>query len=578
MSHTEQLTRYVANFIDELAQGEMTDVVISPGSRSTPLAMTFAEHPKIKHWIHMDERSAAFFALGMAREQRRPVAIVCTSGTAAANYYPAIVEAFYSRIPLVVLTADRPHELRDVGSPQAIDQINMFDKYVKWFQEMALPEDHQTMLQYVRSMGSRALSTAQDSNPGPVHLNFPFRSPLVPDFTLSDVWGEERNVQHRPVLSGKRTLKLEQIQFIKEKIASHSKGVIVCGPQMDPELAEAVTDLAKHLQLPVFADPLSQVRAGYHEKDHVIESYDAILKSEEMRQKFKPDFILRFGAMPVSKPFTLMLHEHPEITQFVFEDFEGHREPTHTQSFFVYADGTSFCHHWVEEVGTWMFDKAWLDKWREANRMAKACLLEDSYVEPISEGHVITNVMDSIQASHAVFIGNSMPVRDLDTFFFTTPKPIEVYANRGANGIDGVISSALGTAAHGKEVTLIVGDISFYHDVNGLLMAKQYGINLRVIVVNNEGGGIFSFLPQASSPDHFETLFGTPLQLDFQKVTEMYGGTFYRASSWDEFQESLNITAENSGLQVIEVITNRQDNADWHRGKWSKIKQALLQL
>src|SRR5690625_2057247 len=262
MNHTETLTRYVVSFIDELVNNGLTDVVISPGSRSTPLAMTVCEHDGLNEWIMIDERSAAFFALGMAKETKRPIALICTSGTAAANYFPAIVESYYARVPLIILTADRPHELRDVGAPQAIEQIKMYGEYVKWFQEMALPEASDRMLSYVREKAARAVYEAKETNPGPVHLNFPFREPLVPDFTLDHLWGEHREQSHYPTFDGEKRLTTNQLNEFLKKLSGKQRGVIVCGPQVNEELAQAITTLASKWGLPVLADPLSQLRAG----------------------------------------------------------------------------------------------------------------------------------------------------------------------------------------------------------------------------------------------------------------------------------------------------------------------------
>ncbi len=574
MTHTSALTKYVAHFIDELVMSGVDNVVISPGSRSTPLAMTAAEHSGMNHWIQLDERSAAFFALGMAKEQQKPVALICTSGTAAANYYPAIVEAYYSRVPLVILTADRPHELRDVGAPQAIDQIHMYSRYVKWFQEVALPEDTEPMLRYVRNIASRASHTAADRNQGPVHLNFPFREPLVPDFSLEDIWGAGETTFHSRY-SGERQVTPETIMTIKQQLQRGKKGLIVCGPQWDQDFPEAVARLAKTLQLPLLADPLSQVRAGEHEKDHVIECYDAILKSPKMRESFKPDFVIRFGAMPVSKPYMLMLKENQDIEHYIIEDFEGHREPTTSSTQFIYAEGKAFCESLSQSSSDLFFDVDWLKLWQKANQTAKEILVEDRNKEPISEGHVFTELMELLPEQGTLYVGNSMPIRDLDTFMMTSPKSIRVLANRGVNGIDGLTSSALGAAAYGEEVTLILGDISFFHDLNGLLPAKQYGLRLRIIVINNQGGGIFSFLPQAQHPDHFEALFGTPLDLDFEKVVTMYGGTFARVESLAHFRDEL--LKEEEGLSIIEVMTNRDENADWHRSKWKAVEEAIEQ-
>lgn len=264
-----------SKLVDELVAAGVTDAVISPGSRSTPMAMTMTEHPDLKQWVIIDERSAAFFALGMAKQTKRPVAIVCTSGTAAANYFPAIVEAHYSRVPLIVLTADRPHELRDVGAPQSIGQLELYGDYPKWFHEMALPEAGEDMLGYVRNKASRAVQTAAQGNAGPVHLNFPFREPLIPDFSLEDLWGDREGGPYRARTEGKRRLDSQQLEQISKKLASSGKGLIICGPQTDPDLTEALAVLAREWEVPVLADPLSQLRAGSHPKDYMIEGYDA---------------------------------------------------------------------------------------------------------------------------------------------------------------------------------------------------------------------------------------------------------------------------------------------------------------
>src|SRR5690625_3739819 len=272
MNHTEKLTRYVANFVDELACSGLTHVVISPGSRSTPLAILFSEHERIKEWVLIDERSAAYFALGIAKKAKKPVALVCTSGTAAANYFPAIVEAYYARVPLVVLTADRPHELRSVGASQTIDQMNMYGKFVKDFKEMELPDDASYMLRYVRSRAARAVREAEQENEGPVHQNFPFREPLLPDLTLQNLWGEQDGSCYNQSYSGNRRLTGEQLTRLSEKIQQHKRGLIVCGPQVDESLGIAITALSEQLNIPVLADPLSQLRAGDHGQETIIET------------------------------------------------------------------------------------------------------------------------------------------------------------------------------------------------------------------------------------------------------------------------------------------------------------------
>lgn len=577
MSHIETLTRYVANFVDELVKSGLTDVVISPGSRSTPLAMTMCEHEGIKEWVMIDERSAAFFALGMAKETGRAVALVCTSGTAAANYYPAIIEAHYGRVPLIVLTADRPHELRDVGAPQAIEQIKMYGDYVKWFQEMALPEASTRMLSYIRGKAMRAVHVAQEGNKGPVHLNFPFREPLVPDFTVDDLWGRPSETSYHTALNGNKRLSTDHLLALKEQIIRGKNGLIVCGPQIDKTLAKSIAKLASTLGVPVLADPLSQLRSGKHDKSHMIEGYDAIFRNQMIREQLKPSYIIRFGAMPVSKSYLFYVEEHEEVPKYVVENYEGFRDPTGDPMTFIYAEPNSLCEdlsNFLEEV---TIDEQWLEKWQHLNDIAKKHLLQES-PKKISEGETVRSLMEEVPSESILYVGNSMAVRDLDTFFLTTDHPISVLANRGANGIDGVVSSALGAAAVASQpLTLLIGDLSFYHDLNGLLAAKQYEINMTIVLINNNGGGIFSFLPQATDEKYFESLFGTPLHIDFEPIIRTYGGTYRMAENVEALKRELAISYEVGGLFVIEVKTDRNENLTWHREKWQMIEQELIE-
>ncbi|UFT98182.1 2-succinyl-5-enolpyruvyl-6-hydroxy-3-cyclohexene-1-carboxylic-acid synthase [Radiobacillus kanasensis] len=572
MDHTETLTRYVTSFVDELYHSGLRNVVISPGSRSTPLALTFAEHTDIKHWVNMDERSAAYFALGMAKQTKRPVALLCTSGTAAANYYPAIVEAHYSRVPLLVLTADRPHELRDVGAPQAIDQIDMFRNYVKWFHEMALPEGTPAVLNYARSKASRAYAVALEGNAGPVHLNFPFREPLVPDFTLFSLWQDRSEAYHVHSV-GKKVLNEAQVESIVKRLSNYSNGLIVVGPQEDPELAEAVVTLAQKWKLPILADPLSQLRAGPHPKDVVIETYDSILKSEKVRAHLQPEFILRFGAMPVSKPYLLLLKEFSEIDYYVVEAHEGYREPAGKETTFIYSDPVALSLELTKKDVS--FKSEWLHKWVTSNEKTREILMKETTTE-LTEGHVVKYLIEAVPDSSTIYVGNSMPVRDLDSFLMSTSKSLTVLGNRGANGIDGITSSALGAAASGQKVTLLIGDISFYHDFNGLLVGKQYGIDITIVVINNNGGGIFSFLPQANQADHFEVLFGTPLDMSIQDMVALYDGNYVKPATWKEVQSAIEESHKTKGLSVIEIGTDRNENVIWHRQKWQEIEAELL--
>lgn len=574
MNHTESLTRYVTRFVDELYQNGLRDVVISPGSRSTPLALSFAAFSSIKHWVNMDERSAAFFALGIAKQTKRPVALVCTSGTAAANYYPAIIEAFYSRVPLLVLTADRPHELRDVGAPQAINQIHLYGDYVKLFHDMSLPELTDQQGTYVRGKASAAYKTANTANRAAVQINFPFREPLVPDFSLENLWSADKDTPHLEVKQGKKQLLKEQLTALHNQFSTKQKGIIMCGPMEDQQAQKEIIALANAWQLPLFADPLSQLRSGDGDKSNMIESYDAILKHKQTRDLFKPDFVIRFGAQPVSKPYTLWLKENAQIVHYVVEEAEGYREPIGHQSTVIYADPQLFCEGLVTNPVP-HFDQQWLKDWQKGNRMAKQ-VLQESTSPFVTEGHVVQHIAEIIPNNSTFFVGNSMAIRDVDTFWFNTDKQIRILANRGANGIDGVTSSALGAATAVDRVTLLLGDLSFFHDQNGLFMTKHYSLNITIVLVNNNGGGIFSFLPQAKQEvEHYEELFGTPMDLDFSHVVTLYQGQYTNPTDWQAFQTALEKSYQTEGLSVIELKTDRNDNVAWHEEKWQTIARHL---
>ncbi|MYL31301.1 2-succinyl-5-enolpyruvyl-6-hydroxy-3-cyclohexene-1-carboxylic-acid synthase [Halobacillus halophilus] len=573
MGHVEALTKYVTHFVDQLAFSGVRQVVISPGSRSTPLALTFAEHSEVKHWVHLDERSAAFFALGIAKQTNEPVALVCTSGTAAANYYPAVVEAYYSRVPLVVLTADRPHELRETGAPQAVNQLQMYGDYAKFHLDLALPEENNFM--YARRQAARAAGEAVTGQPGPVHINLPFREPLIPDFSLEGAWrGDTLPV---PVPSaGKKQLDSHTLHHLLEQLGRSDKGLIVVGPQTHEELAEAVTEFAARLGVPVFADPLSQLRAGDHDKRHVIESYGSLLKSSWVKENMKPDYILRFGAMPVSKTYLKWVQHHEDtVDHYVVDDEPGYREPAGLAVQYIWAEAVELCRQLAAELPEGNVQTTWLEEWQQMNTMAKTEMLKDPG-EALNEGHAVAYLAEALPDQSTFFIGNSMPIRDVDSFFMSTPKRVTMMANRGANGIDGVISTALGTAAAGRKTTLLLGDISFFHDMNGLWMAKSQGLPLTIVVINNDGGGIFSYLPQSRDPKHFEELFGTPLGLDLKPAVEMYGGRHLRVQTWEEYRQALAESASSQQLMVIEAMVSRDDHVDFHNTRWNDVHDAVV--
>jgi 2-succinyl-5-enolpyruvyl-6-hydroxy-3-cyclohexene-1-carboxylate synthase len=559
---------YIGAFVDELARSGLQHVVVCPGSRSTPLAIMLAEEPRLKLWLHLDERSAAFFALGMAKALRAPVALLCTSGTAAANFFPAIVEAHYSRVPLIVLTADRPPELRDTGAPQTIDQLRLYGDYPDWFVEMALPEATPDALRYARTIACRAVLTH-----GIVHINFPFREPLVPEpveisFDEKDRSAYQGRADGSPYV---RAVTPPRPSFsanldLLARLRDTERGLIVIGPNTDPELVNTVTDLSLALGYPLLADPLSQARCGKHNRANLIDSYDAFLRDPATVERLAPEVVLRFGAMPTSKPVLQYLQRYPDAQQILFGD--DWQDPTRLASQTSEVFKTS-------EVS--MKETPWLALWRIIQSRARAVISDHLLtVDEFFEGRVFAQLADHLPSGSTLWASSSMPVRDLDTFFPGNDRILRFLSNRGANGIDGVVSSALGAKAVTNDpLFLVIGDIAFYHDLNGLLAAKLHQLNATIILINNDGGGIFSFLPQSAHPKHFEQLFGTPHGIDFEPVAKLYGATYCRPKDWAEFRSAVVETLPAPPLRIVEIRTDRQRNVELHRAIWPKVAEAL---
>jgi len=578
MNHQEGLTAYIAAFVAELVHAGVKDIVISPGSRSTPIALVMAEHPELNLHIHVDERSAAFFGLGIAKATKKPVAILCTSGTAAANYYPAIIEATISRVPLMVLTADRPHELRDVGAPQAIDQIHLYGHNVKWFVEMSPPEGKEEMIRYARTVCARAAATATRYPAGPVHLNFPLREPLIPNLheTMFDL--PERTNGYVDIHDGKLSLPTETTKNLATMLNAEKQGVIICGPIEDEEFTDAVVAFANLLQFPILADPLSQLRSGHHEQELIIDAYDTFLRFEDSKESLKPSVVIRFGAMPVSKALTIFLKENRDVPQIVVDGGSGWRDPLTAATEMVYCDESFLCRNVSKYIEPREKQSSYLEKWISINKHTKMNLASIRDIPELSEGKLFHLLADIMPENATLFVGNSMPIRDLDSFFFANKKGIKVMGNRGANGIDGIVSTALGVATVAQPLYLVLGDLTFFHDLNGLLAAKLFKLNVTVLLINNNGGGIFSFLPQAEHPKHFEMLFGTPLELDFRHVLEMYGGSYEKVVDWDHFHHVFAKDLEAKGLRVLEISTDRDRNLSEHRDLWNSVSQEISKV
>lgn len=595
--YTNPAYTYVKAFVDELQRAGVHHIVICPGSRSTPLAMACAAQPGLRVWMHVDERSAAYFGLGMAKKLRQPVALLCTSGTAAANFLPAIVEAKLSHVSLLILTADRPHELRDNGAPQSIDQNRLYGTYVKWFVDVALPEATGEALRYIRTLANRAAALACAVAAGPVHLNFPFREPLTPEPLADQIttlpasrdriaWeGRPDNAPYVRVEDASLAAPTpERLARLAELASATTRGLIVVGPCDNPALVEPLVLLARRLGYPILADPLSQVRWGGHDLEQVVSSYDAFLRVDSFVERAMPQLMIRFGGMPTSKPLLLYLKRYAACPVIVVDGHGTWEEPTQLAAELMHADPPAFCRNLLAALEDRQegndHDRTWLTTWQRAERVTRQTLQEALQAFPVSfEGRVFTELARLLPDGATLYVGNSMPVRDMDTFFWSNKRRVRIMANRGANGIDGVVSSALGASAASSQeepTVLVIGDLSFFHDLNGLLAARLYRLNLTIVLVNNDGGGIFSFLPQAAYPEHFEQLFGTPTGLDFRPAVQMYQGHFQRVDNWEEFHEALLEGFSVGGLRVIEIPTERTSNVQMHRQLWQALASVDL--
>jgi 2-succinyl-5-enolpyruvyl-6-hydroxy-3-cyclohexene-1-carboxylate synthase len=561
-------------FVAELYRAGVQNVCISPGSRSTPLTMAIVRHGQFRTWTLLDERSAGFFALGLARATRTPVALVCTSGTATANYLPAVMEARQSQVPLLVLTADRPPELHHVGSNQTIEQNDMYRPYVKWSLTMPVPSDQADLTRHARATAWRAVAHALSRPMGPVHLNWPFREPLVPP--LADTPSDGTDLEAGGLeawFPSEWAPSQRAMDHLERCMQGARRGLIVCGPQDEPAFAEAAVALAKRWNVPLLADPLSQIRSRAHSCEHVIDTYDLILRDRRHWDKLTPDVVLRFGGTPTSKVLGQFLQSCTEARQIVVTGETGWRDPFFTAASVVQADPTQVCEA-LSQRDLAPGPDAWLSTWTRAHAAVSSVVERFAQEGHWFEGGVFWELSSLLPDGATLFAGNSMPVRDMDDYFLKPQSHVRCLANRGVSGIDGVVSTALGVAASGSPTVLVIGDVSFFHDLNGLLAARKHNLNLTVILVNNDGGGIFSFLPQAAHPDTFP-YFRTEHGLDFEHAVRMYGGQFVTVHNWEEFRRRVLNSLAEPGLHVIEVRTNTEENVRMHDEVHARVRAAL---
>ncbi|GEK32155.1 2-succinyl-5-enolpyruvyl-6-hydroxy-3-cyclohexene-1-carboxylate synthase [Kurthia zopfii] len=572
MTNKEVLTEYVYQMISALSSYGVKDVVISPGSRSTPLAYAFASSKEFRIVRHVDERSAGFLALGMAKTASAPVVLLCTSGTAAANYFPAIVEAYYARIPLIVLTADRPHELRGVGAPQAIDQPNLYGHHVKWTVDLPIPDGESPTLPHIERHMARATSLAMTSPRGPVHINVPFREPLLIHFK-----DELPAITFNQADLAELTPTARGIDLLEQAIKSAEKGFLIIG-EMDQSVSQDILwSFIRHLKWPVLVESLSHLRSNIPEDCmmYIVEHYDSILKNDLFKQHMAPDTVIRFGAQPVSKPLTLFMKAVKPATIITVDEDALFRDPLAVTTNHIQAQ----LGEWLTTVDCFdqIFEKDYLMKWLAANDIATQFVKQYIQNEQ-DEGALAGLLFERLEDGADLFASSSMPIRDVDTFFCKTEKDVQVFANRGTNGIDGVVSTAIGTQlVTNRELYLLIGDLSFLHDSNGLIASRYQDVNLTVVVMNNDGGGIFSYLAQSTVEAHFEQLFGTATGLTFDHLAAMYDAQYDVVKSKEEFIAAIH-TSKKKPLRIIEVMTDRQENVVTHRKLWTAMGEELNKL
>ncbi|MCP3849822.1 MAG: 2-succinyl-5-enolpyruvyl-6-hydroxy-3-cyclohexene-1-carboxylic-acid synthase [Gammaproteobacteria bacterium] len=572
--------QWAFQLIDYFSQQGVTQAVISPGSRSTPLALACEKHPDITTWIQVDERSAGFFALGLAQKNQIPTILICTSGSAVANWYPAVVEANYSYTPLLLLSADRPAELQNCGANQTIDQSGLFSSHVR--DSVALKAVNKTLLEgdYLKKMTIQAYDKAINTKPGPVHINIPFNEPLLPQGLSSDKLN-----QHINQLSQKEVQKKSNISSIKtitsipgktitqlEATLNKGNGLIVCGRLSHIEhqnFQVSLGHLAETLNCPVLLDPLSNCRLTKSTSSHYIYNYDHFLKNQFT---LKPDWIIRIGQFPTSKSLLLYL-DQIKCHTFLVSSFGDRLDPIHKVNTTINTLPMHFCQQ-VSQLKIKTNSSKWLKHWQDFEYNTDIKIQEAlTNCTDLFEGHVIKTLLENIPDNSLLFSANSMAIRDLDTFITHSnamDKNISLHCNRGSSGIDGNVSTFLGLLSQQNKPqygVALLGDLTFYHDMNGLLICKQLnelGINASIIIINNNGGGIFNYLPQ-SELNEFDKLWNTPIHLDFQPTAKLYGLDYHRIDDLKTLQVQLPNIFTGSGIQIVEVIINQETSVECHR-------------
>ena len=596
------MNEYIAALVDEFYQLGVRHAVFSPGSRSTTMAMLFKEHEGFETYMNIDERSASFMALGIAKAHKEPTVLVCTSGSAVAHYLPAVLEAQYSGVPLIVLSADRPHTLLHVGAPQTVDQHKIFGTAVNYYEELAVPQESHYYT-YPRQVARKAYMKAMDTKKGPVHINVPLFEPLVPELSrnhfeagrssfkvvkpnYSSVFGcdNRNNLTHfnNAVDIAHGNNGTNEINDLLER---YERILILAGPQIDIDEANTIRSFGEALQAPILADPLSNVRRRYNSADNqsnkegidannvVISTYDALLAGQALWRELKPDCVIQFGQIVVSKRVQQMIASWTDVEYIEVNPTMDSMNPTGKTTMHVQASIDVFTHLHGKNNSS----DTYLNIWRRLDQEGKK-QLSTAIDEPhCFEGRTIRELQKQIPEDGQIFVANSMTIRDFDYFWFSGEAKAVLYGNRGVNGIDGTMFTSLGLAVNGRPTYLVTGDLSLFHDLNGLAVAKTHNLNLTIILHNNDGGGIFEYLPQKGTK-HFDYLFSTSQGLDYSGAAKLYGCGYTKISSLDELSSVLANVSQEKGVHIIEIPTNREYSRELHK-KYTKVSvdmEALL--
>jgi len=551
-------------FCDELARCGLEHACTSPGSRCTPIVLSLVREPRIRCWSHIDERCSGFFALGAAKASGRPVAVTCTSGTAAANLAPAVIEAEQARVPMIVLTADRPPELRDVGAGQTIDQVKLYGDAVKWFVEVGVHDATEERLRWIRALACRAFWTSLEGRPGPVHLNFPLREPLILSSPLPDddsgrpdgrPW--VRRVPVTPPPAGGLT-------------ALPGRGIVVAGRhERDRWLGPAAARFAERAGYPLLADPLSGARHG----PAAIAHYDLILRDERFGDEMQPELVIRIGDLPTSKPLRTWLASLERAEQVALDPEGAWQDPAAVVSVSDPGDPAAALESHAPDTP---IDPDWLAAWRRADDDT-ADIIGQALGDELSEPLVARCLGQWLPSDATLFVASSMPIRDVELFFAARELAPHVASNRGANGIDGTVSSAFGAAAVSDgPVALLIGDVALAYDIGGLLAARRLDLAVTIVLLNNDGGGIFHFLPVAGESDGFEEHVATPHGLDFSHAAALYGLDYERPATVAALRHAVDAAVGHHRTTIVEVRTDREQNLALHRRIAETVARGLV--